>query len=224
MSYLGSWWSALTVPRESAARVLSDEPRGFNAFLLLIIVTAYAFYGASMGLFGGAWPATVSAMKFPLLHLGTLAVCLLPFYTMMALARCPIPMRSCIRLLLLLASANAIAVASYVPISAFYGLTTSDSGYAFLFVMHFFVLACAGGASLTANLLVLHGTSSALKNKFTPRPLFVWGTLYGIVGIHLAWTLRPWISKPSLEYSPFRPIGHSLITSAIEHFRTYTGW
>ncbi len=224
MAYVRSWWTALTIPRESGARVLGEGPRHFEIFLLLIIFTCYAIYGASMGVFGGAWPATVSALKFPLLHLGTLAICVIPFYVLMALARCPIPPRACLRLLLILSSANAIAIASYVPVSAFYGFTTSTQGYAFLFVMHVFVLACAGAASIVGNLLVLRGTSAALAKPFPPRALILWGVLYGMVGIHMAWTLRPWISKPSLEYEAIRPIGGSFIGAAIEHFRTYTGW
>lgn len=223
-SYAGTWWRALTAQDSAGEVVHGNVDRGFDAFLLCVIFACYAFYGASMGLFAGITPALVSALKFPLLHLLTIGVCLTPFYVVLALSGCPIGLRGGIRLLLLLASANAIAVASYVPISAFYGLTTSAQGYAFLVLMHVFVLACSGAASLAVNAFVIRGTSRSMGRPLRPAALGVWVVLYGVVGAHMAWTLRPWLNKPSLEYEPIRPIGGSFPGAVMEHLSSYMGW
>jgi hypothetical protein len=145
----------------------------------------------------------------PGLFLLSLAVCFPPLYVLNCGFGPALRPRQSARLLLLSISANAAALASYIPFSFFFTLTTSRQGYGFLILMHVAVFALAGLWSL---FVIARLFRAAAKEKGLPlRPLFLlgWGALYGAVGVQAAWLLRPWIGTWSQPYVPLRPLGGS---------------
>jgi hypothetical protein len=210
------WWKCLVHPETAHELVLEEvKPTGFGRSLLLGIAVLYAVYGLSMGLFRGAYPGLVAAFKLPFLFLFTQLICFLPFYVLNCLMGPRLKINYCYRLLLLATSANAIALASYTPISYFFTLTTSKMGYHFLVLMHVAVFTVAGMLSIVVIMLVVRSTASRLKYRIRPAFILAWGLLYAFVGTQMAWVLRPWIGTWTVPYAPFRPLEGSFIESVI---------
>jgi hypothetical protein len=213
-NFVPQWWGGLVRPGRAGALVLDTPPRpGFNTFLLAGIFALYLVYGFGMGLFKGGLPGLVSGAKLPILYLGSVLICFPPLYVLNCLIGPRLPLRVCFRLLLFALSANAVALASYAPMSFFFTLTTSVDGYAFLVLMHVFVLAVAGFASLVANIFVYRAVASELERVPRTGVLAVWGVLYGLVGTQMAWSLRPWVGSPDVPYAFFRPLEGSFAQS-----------
>lgn len=213
-----AWWRVVSQPAEAPPVILgAAAPPGFIRFLLFLTILAYAVYGASMGLFVGWIPASVSALKFPLLYLATLAICIVPLYTANCVFGVALRFRALVRLLLMMLSANGVVIASYVPVSYFFVFTSSIDAYSFLIVMHVGVLVLSAGASLAVNVMIIRAVARETGQSVRPGVVAFWAGLYAVVGAHTAWTLRPWIGNPDEAYQAFRPIGGSFLESLLQH-------
>jgi hypothetical protein len=212
LNQVAIWWDSLTHPERAARLVLEPTPRpGFDRALFGGVVFLYMLYGLSMGLFRGWGASCVSAAKLPFLFILTISVCLPPFYTLNCLDGPRLTLRQSLRLLLLATSANALALASYMPVSVFFTLTTSYQGYSFLVLMHVAVFALAALASLAVVTLIFRATAAERGRRLRPRLVLSWGILYAFVGTQMSWMLRPWIGSRSAPYTLFRPRGGSFI-------------
>jgi hypothetical protein len=212
---LARWWGALLRP-DAAGRLVLDagQRRGLNPLLALLVALLYGGYGVSMGLFHSPTAAMVSALKLPLLFLLTFGVALPGIYVINAVLGPRLTARSCVTLLLLATSVNALVLASYAPISFFFTLTTSrtvDSGYPFLVLMHVVVFVAAGLLSAGAIVYILRATSRALGQSAGPVSLGVIIALYAFVGAQMAWVLRPWVGAPNAPYQFVRPFEGNII-------------
>jgi hypothetical protein len=56
-------------------------------------------------------------------------------------------------------------------------------------------------------------TTSERSGSF--RLLLPYCVLYGLVGAQLAWSLRPFIGSPGLEFELFRPMGGNLLENLL---------
>ncbi|MCX7012200.1 MAG: hypothetical protein NTW86_06490, partial [Candidatus Sumerlaeota bacterium] len=121
--------------------------------------------------------------------------------------------RPCLRLLLLAISANATALASYAPVSLFFTATSFEKDYHFLVLMHVAVFALAGALSLAVIAATFRATAAALGRPLRRMVLWAWAVLYGVVGMQMAWTLRPWIGDRHIAYTFLRPIEGSFFES-----------
>ncbi len=214
--HLRDWRNAIAAPRHAGTLVLEARETGFAWFLALTIALLYATYGFGMGLYRcdfslgiarGAVPALASAVKLPVLYLLGLCICFAPLYVLNCLYGPQLRPGGAIRLLLLATSANAIAIASYVPFSLFFTLTTSRSGYTFLVGMHVAVFVLAGAASLVVAVLIFRATAAATGNRLRPGFILAWGGVYATVMAQLSWVLRPWIGSWNIPYTAIRPRG-----------------
>lgn len=188
---------------------------GFFRFLAVMVVAMYAIYGVSMGLFRGALPAAISALKVPILYVGTLGICFPAFYVCNCVAGPRFSVTASIRLLLLAVSANAVALCSYSPLSYFFALTTSEGGYAFLIFMHVVVFGLSAFLSLAIISVIFHAAAAGKGKRIGPALAWVWGVLYAFVGTEMAWVLRPWVGWGDIEYTIFRPLQESFIESLL---------
>lgn len=211
--HLGLWWSALVHPDRGGELVLGETLRpGIERFLIALIVSLYAFYGVSMGLYRTQWlPPIVSAVKMPLLYMLSLTVCFYPLYVLNVMFGPRLKPMQCLRLLLLAISANAAAVASYAPMSIFFTLTTSRQGYDFLILMHVTVLALAALASVVVIGLIFRATARRAGRPLGVKFMFTWATMYAFVGTQMSWLLRPWLGSWTETYEILRPRGGSFI-------------
>lgn len=213
--HLARWWRALLNPSNAGALILEDKKTGFNWFLAALVAALYAVYGASMGLFVDFGAGLMSAAKLPFLYIGTQLICFPAFYVMNCRIGPGLARRQCPRLLLVATSANAVAMASYAPLSFFFTLTTSDEGYAFLAAMHVAVFGIAGLISVRVIGALFASASRELGKKVKRGAAWSWGVLYALVGTEMAWCLRPWIGWPGEPYSVFKPLQESFIEAII---------
>lgn len=210
--FFSVWWEALVHPEQAGREVLdATARRGFTRMLTALVMALYFVYGGTMGSFLGWFPAMVSALKLPFLFILTLAVCLPPLYVLNSLLGPKLGWRECLRLMVLAASANAAALASYAPFSIFFTMTSSREAYGMLTLMHVGVFGAAGLASLVVIGLVLRSTAAARGQRLRLAFVLGWGLLYALIGTQMSWVLRPWIGAANVEYHPFRPIGGTFL-------------
>jgi hypothetical protein len=220
-SLAATWWEALVRPDQAARLVVeSDAGRGLSRFLTVLVSLLYGLYGTGMGLFRGMVPAAVSGAKLPLLYLFTLAVALPAFYFLNCLAGPRLGFRAVCRLLLLALSANAAALASFVPVAWFFALTTGRAEYNFIVLMHVAVFAISGALSIVVIGVVFRATARHVGLRFRPAFLLGWAMLYGLVGSQMSWVLRPWIGSHDMPYTVLRPIEGSFFEAVFVVIRS----
>lgn len=205
------WWNSLLHPAQAGELIMSTARQGLFRRLVTAIALLYAFYGFSMGLFRGYYPAVISCFKLSLLYLCTLAICLPSLYVLNCMIGPRLRFIACVKLLILALSVNAVALGSYVLISLFFTATSSRQAYTFLVLMHVCVFGLAGLISMAQIGLVFRAVAQHSGRSLRPAFLVSWGALYAFVGTQMSWLLRPWIGSWSLPYSPFRPIQGSFI-------------
>jgi len=217
--HLDAWWRSLAAPRLAGPLILDGAVKpGFLRLVLGLSAALYGVYGLSMGLFAGPGPALLSMLKLPLLYLATVAIAAPCLYVLNATLGGRLAFAQCLRLVVLSISANALALASYAPVSFFFVLTAYESTYRFLVLMHLLVFAASGFASVAMIVLLSRAAMAAKQTTFRPGAMVAWGLLYGIVGSQMSWALRPWIGSPKEPYTLYRPVDLSFFEAMIRFF------
>jgi len=216
IEYISTWWGAVVRPEDAADVVLRPERRArFTQFLTIAVAVLYALYGMSMGVYRGPASVLFSALKLPLLYLATLTVCYPIFYVLNCLYDQRLSGAQCRRLLLVATSTNALALASFAPVSVFFSLTTSKAGYTFMVLLNVGVFAVAALLSVVAIGLIFRATAASQGRRLRPSLVVTWATLYAFVLSQMSWVLRPWIGTWTLPYRPFRAISGSFIETIV---------
>lgn len=180
-------------------------------WLLLSIALLSAFYGTTMGAVGfadgfgkGMSQVVVSGLKVPALYLLSLAICFPVLYIVLVLMGARLSFLQTLSLLLLSLALNSVLLASCAPILLFFAITGAD--YHFVKLLHVVVFAFSGGWAMMA---LWHGlTTMCEKTDLYPkqaiRILKIWILIFGFVGTQMAWSLRPFVGSPGLEFEFFR--------------------
>lgn len=176
-----------------------------TATLLVCILLFGLTYGAVMGSYAGLrgefWlQAVYSAIKVPLMLIATFSISLPSFFVLNTLLglRCDFPLA--LRAVMATQAALAVVLASLAPLTSFCYL--SGVTYSTAVGLNGVMFAIA---SFSAQ-LVLRGYYRPL---ITRRPAHrwmvrVWAVLYMLVGIQMAWILRPFIGDPTSRVEFFR--------------------
>lgn len=198
------------------AAVLSDRDRYYSEVVegvalgqklthaLAILVALTALYGAVTGAYAGPAQALSTAIKLPLLFLGTLAICFPGFYVIQVLVGSSLRLSQVLALVLGALALSAIILAAVVPIVAFFLLTGAN--YYFLTLLHVLIVLGAG----LLGMVVLHdGLAFACEKRGVyPRKAMtimkVWAVLFAFVGIQMAWNLQPFVGDRGLPFKLFR--------------------
>lgn len=204
--------------RDPASVVPFLETTGFRRALLESLTLALLgslLFGAWTGLYACTLAQFLaSALKAPLLLLGTTAVCFPTFFIVQyVLAPRALSLRAASLL-----QASTVAVISVtwavvaLPCSLF--LASSESYVAAKWLVTF--VAAFGG--VLGMLWFARGFRNATSSELQSSrllPLLPYCFLYGLVGMQLAWSMRPFIGSPSLEFALFRSAGGNLIDSLL---------
>ena len=189
------------------------ETAGFRRALLeslgIALVGSVAF-GSWTGLYAMTFVQLLaSAIKAPLLLLGTTLVCFPTFFMVQyVLAPRALSLRAA---LLLQASTVAVIGVTWavvaLPCSLFLASSEDYSAAKWLVAL----VAAFGG--MLGMLWFARGfrnaTSSATRSGSFVL-LLPYCVLYGLVGTQLAWSLRPFLGSPSAGFTLFRPMGGNL--------------
>jgi hypothetical protein len=165
-------------------------------------------YGMAMGSFRGLvaesqWMRQLvySAIKVPLLLTATFAISLPSFYVINTLLGLWRDFGAAIRSLVAAQAGLAIVLASLAPFTVFW--YASCRGYREALLVNGAMFAIA---SFTAQWLVRSYYRPLVASSPRHRQvLWCWLAVYMLVGIQMAWLLRPFIGSPAVEVRFLRP-------------------
>lgn len=185
---------------------------------LLASLVGAAVFGIALGSYGGS-PAQViaSAIKVPLLLLGTTALCFPSFYVLQT-AKAPEPMS--------LVQAAALQATALSTIGAIWGalsmplffLVVTTGQY---MLAQFLALAVGGMGGLVGLLRLRRGymqLCSAESGKRMRLPLLLYLVIFGSVGGQMAWVLRPFIGSPILGFELVRSLESNFFAHVLRLF------
>jgi hypothetical protein len=165
-----------------------------------------ALFGAALGTYAQAPLAILaSAIKVPLLLVGTAALCFPTFFVVQALRSArPLSLSRAVAI-----QANTLAVVGLVwggfslPTLFLVGTT----GHYELAQWLSLAIGSAGGlAGFSRFLAAYSATTETPSLRAALRALVPYFVLFAVVGGQLAWTLRPFIGSPSEGFAIFRPL------------------
>jgi len=175
------------------------------AQLGLLVAVFGITYGAVMGSFGGVLgerfrQVVFSAVKVPLLLLGTFALSLPSFFVVNTLFGLRSDFSHSLRALLATQAGLTIILASFAPFTVVWYASCSDYQGAILFNTLMF-----GCASIVAQWLLRRFYEPLIRRSSRHRVLLrAWLVIYAFVGIQMAWVLRPFIGYPDAPTQFFR--------------------
>ncbi|MCB9769063.1 MAG: actin-binding WH2 domain-containing protein [Candidatus Omnitrophica bacterium] len=175
------------------------------AYLFIIVIGLSAFYGITMGASKGlSLQLLATAIKVPLLYLLTLLVCYPVLYVVIVIMGSKLSFLQTFALIMLAIALNSILLASCAPIVLFFTLTGAD--YDFLKLLHVTIFAFSGAWGMAGLWRGLQAMceKSELYPKQAIKILRVWVLVFAFVGTQMAWSLRPFIGSPGMEFQIFR--------------------
>jgi len=166
-----------------------------------------AIYGAVLGSTHSLWQALSSAAKLPVLFLATLIICAPTLYFFNVLYGSNQSLTQNIALILTAITVTSVLLLSFAPIVLFFLLTTNH--YQFFKLLNVGVMAISGSIGVLFLSQGMRIVSAAGKEGAGARRNVVrlWILIYAFVGSQMAWTLRPFIGAPSMEFELFRQLG-----------------
>ncbi len=188
---------------------LSEKMRA----MLISSILFLALYGAVLGSTHSLWQTLSSAVKLPLLFLTTLVICSPTLYFFNVLFGSNQSLTQNFALILTAISVTAVLLLSFAPIVVFFLLTTSNyQFFKLLNVVIFVVCGIIGVIFLNQGMKIV---SASGKDGGTARRwvMWAWVIVYAFVGSQMAWTLRPFIGAPSMQFELFRQLGGNFYTN-----------
>ncbi len=194
-----------------------------------------------------------SSLKLPALFLLTLVVTFPALYVFSALSRSRLGFVALLRLLLVSIVVMVAVSASFAPILAFFTLSTTSYSFMVLLNVALLGTAGLIGLGFLRRALeaLIHAVDAervplspppaepvapelsevlaAARSRIQPsrppaiRVFRVWLAIYGLVGVQMSWLLRPFIGRPDLPFTWFRPRHASFFQSVFEHLVKFFG-
>lgn len=170
---------------------LGDGSLRHHAPLLIVFGM---FYGAVMGSFGGVtgdrfWQVVVSATKVPFLLLATFALSLPSFFVLNTVSGLRADFEEVLAAVLSTQASVTVILASLAPLTAFFYVSGCSHDAAVLFnALMFGVASLAGQWSLRRSYRRL-----IARDPLHRRMLRAWIFVYALVGVQMAWVLRPFV-------------------------------
>jgi len=192
--------------------------------MLISSIAFFALYGAVMGSTHSLWQTLSSAVKLPLLFLATLVVCSPTLYFFNLIFGSNQSLAQNFTLILTAITVTAVLLLSFAPIVLFFLLTTSQ--YQFFKLLNVGVFTISG---LVGVLFLSQGmrlVSDSGKEGVSARRNVVrlWILIYAFVGSQMAWTLRPFIGAPGLDFELFRQLGGNFYANVFASFGEILGF
>ena len=175
--------------------------------MLVSSIAFFALYGAVMGSTHSLWQTLSSAVKLPLLFLATLVVCSPTLYFFNLIFGSNQSLVQNFTLILTAITVTAVLLLSFAPIVLFFVLTTSH--YQFFKLLNVGVFSITGIVGVIFLSQGMRIVSASGKEGAGARRNVVrlWILIYAFVGSQMAWTLRPFIGAPRLQFELFRQLG-----------------
>ena len=194
--------------------------------MLIANLIFLALYGAVMGSSHSVWQALSSAAKLPLLFLATLVICSPTLYFFNLLFGSNQSPGQQIALVLTAVTVTAVLLLSFSPIVLFFLLTTSH--YQFFKLLNVVAFAIAGAVGVVFLVYGMRLMSDASTGTEGTRArqyvVYLWILVYAFVGSQMAWTLRPFIGAPGMQFELFRQLGGNFYTNILSSLGEILGF
>lgn len=169
------------------------------------VVLGGAFYGAVMGTYGGLggdrpWQVLYTALKVPLLILGTFALTLPVFFVLNSLAGLRADFAAAVQGLLATQACVAILLAALTPYTLLLYVSSDHYHAASFFNSLMFTVASLAGQVL----LRRHYRPLIARDRRHRVMVMLWLVLYAFVGIQMCWVLRPFLGWQDVAVTFFR--------------------
>lgn len=190
----------LRAPEVVARRCVHDpngdrELRRLTLVSIAAIVCGGALFGMTLGAYRGGLQMLFAAVKIPAAGLLTLACTAPAYYALSNVVGRRWPMQSVVALGLSSTARASLVLVASVPVLWF--LIDVGAGYHMVALWASAVYGLAGVAALGVVYRALAGTPHRLW------VLAVMVALFGVVGGQTAWSLRPFLGRPSQAQVPF---------------------
>ena len=182
--------------------VLSTDHARWLLRIALQIILFGALYGSAMGTFGGARPLQIlySAIKVPLLLTATFAISLPSFFIVSTLLGLRNDFAASARAIVTTQAGLSAVLCSLAPFTLLWYASVENYQAAILFNLLLFTIS-----SLAAQHLLRKFYRPLIQANPRHRLLmWIWLTLYGFIGVQMAWVLRPFIGHPGTRTTFFR--------------------
>jgi hypothetical protein len=181
--------------------------------MLISSIVFLALYGAVMGSTHSLWQALSSSFKLPLLFLATLIVCAPTLYFFNLIFGSNQSLSQNIAIMLTAITVTSVVLLSFAPIVLFFLLTSSN--YQFFKLLNVGVFTVAGIIGVLFLVPGMRAVSASGAGGAGARLIVVqlWILVYAFVGSQVAWTLRPFIGAPSMQFELFRQLGGNFYTN-----------
>ena len=192
--------------------------------MLVSSIAFFALYGAVMGSTHSLWQALSSGVKLPILFLATLVVCSPTLYFFNLIFGSNQSLAQNFTLILTAITVTAVLLLSFAPIVLFFLLTTSQ--YQFFKLLNVGVFAISGIVGVLFLSQGMRVVSESGKEGGSARRSVVrlWILVYAFVGSQMAWTLRPFIGAPSMDFELFRQLGGNFYANVFASFGEILGF
>jgi hypothetical protein len=185
-----------------------DDSRRAHLKLVGSVVVFGLLYGATMGCYRGLtaesqWSLQIaySAAKVPILLTATFVISLPSFFVFNSLLGLRNDFGQAVRSLVAAQAGLAIVLASLAPFTLLWYASSAEYGPALLFNGGMFAIASGAGQWLVRG----YYRPLIAKNYRHRWVLWSWLCVYVLVGIQMAWPLRPFIGSPMSEVRFLRP-------------------
>ena len=160
-----------------------------------------------MGSNHSLWQGLSSAAKLPLLFLSTLVVCAPTLYFFNLIFGSNQSLTQNVTLILSAITVTSVLLLSFSPIALFFMLTTNH--YQFFKLLNVGLFSISGVVGVLFLSQGMRAVSYAGNKGASMRRNVVrlWIFVYAFVGSQMAWTLRPFIGAPGLDFELFRQLG-----------------
>jgi len=175
--------------------------------MLISSIAFFALYGAVMGSTHSLWQTLSSAAKLPLLFLATLVVCSPTLYFFNLIFGSNQSLTQNFTLILAAITVTAVLLLSFAPIVLFFMLTTSQYQFFKLLNVGVFTVAGLVGVAFLSQGMRIVSASGREGTRARRNVVRLWILIYAFVGSQMAWTLRPFIGAPSMQFELFRQLG-----------------
>ena len=192
--------------------------------MLISSIAFFALYGAVMGSTHSLWQALSSGVKLPILFLATLVVCSPTLYFFNLIFGSNQSLAQNFTLILTAITVTAVLLLSFAPIVLFFLLTTSQ--YQFFKLLNVGVFTISGFVGVLFLSQGMRVVSESGKEGVSARRSVVrlWILIYAFVGSQMAWTLRPFIGAPRLDFELFRQLGGNFYANVFASFGEILGF
>jgi hypothetical protein len=187
---------------------------------LLLMMNLFSFlYGLVMGSFNSVQQAIAAGVKVAVLFDLTILICFPAFFIIQYVLGSKLKLGQMISIILSGFVLSSSIMVSFAPISVFFLLTGSN--YYFLQLLHIAIFTLSGlfGMKTVIDALKFSCEKQNIYPRIGVTVFRFWVVILAVVGIQLAWNLRPFLGDEGKPFKLFRHYEGNFYTAIIYSFK-----